>query len=317
MTKFTKTLISSLLASVFVIMASAQAQDIFIENVMLNDQRVIEVDEHTSGEVERSIVINAKKGKATRIFVDEDGRQYHFKLTDSEIADLDILNRKLEVLSGETLIKVRSALRSVNQSMVRMRDSGLLNSIMVELDGDEFDTDIDFDFSSIENIKGLADLKKLEVLGELSELKELKVLDLLMSKEHAKVIRERIRQDHHNERLERLSERSEQLLEQQHRVREAQEVRVERLHRDVEQKVRRLHSERQRVFIIDGEDSSVVYDIDGNRVSNLHGHVKRFTLTSDNMVLKGHVDAILKLISHGEFTPDELDKLQQMLDSKR
>jgi len=314
MTLFTKTLISSLLASVLVISAPVNAQNIFIEETMPDQQREIELDERTSGDVERSIVINAKQGKTTRVVVDEDGQQYRFNLTDQDIADMKVLNQKLDVLSGETLIKVRSALQSVNKNMVRMRDSGMLNSIVVELDGDEVNTDIDFDFSAIENIKDLADLKSLEALGEL---KELKVLEQLMSKEHAKVIRERIRHDHHSEREERVSERREQLMEQKHREHERQMVKAEKKHRVHQDRMHRQHRQHQRVIIVDGEDSNIVYDVNNSSVSNHQGDVKRFKLTSDNMVLKGHVDAILKLISHGEFTPDELDKLQQMLDSKR
>ena len=34
------------------------------------------------------------------------------------------------------------------------------------------------------------------------------------------------------------------------------------------------------------------------------------------MVLKGHVDAILKMINHGQFSPEELDQIQQALDTK-
>lgn len=316
---FTKTLVSSLLASIFIVNAPLSADEIYLEPAEYEEVQA--VDEESDSEIERSIIVTAKQGKPIRVIVDEDGVVKKFDFDEAELADIKLINEKLSGLTGETLVKVRSTLKAVNKGMLKMKGLDDESQIVVEFDGDSVDTDVDFDFdfdfSRLEKLKELdklgqlKELKKLEKLEQLGELKELKVLEQLMSKEHANAIRERVRAEH-------LSEQHERRREAQHRVHERQMIAAEKqMHAAHEQLEKAKHRLKQRMIIVDGEDSNIIYDFDKKSVSSASDGIKKFKLNSDNMVLKGHVDAILKLISHGEFTPDELDKLQQMIDSKR
>lgn len=301
---FTKTLMSSLLASIFIVNAPLSADEVYLEPAEYEEVQAY--DEQSDSEIERSIIVTAKQGKPIRVVVDEDGVVKRFDFDEAELADIKLINEKLSALSGETLVKVRSTLKAVNKGMLKMKGLDDESQIVVEFDGDNVDTDVDFDFDF-----DFSKLEKLKELEKLGELKELKVLEKLMSKEHANAIRERVRAEHLNEQHERRREA-------QHRAHEREVIAAEKqMHAAHEQLEKAKHRLKQRMIIVDGEDSNIIYDTDNNPITGGSDGIRKFKLSSDNMVLKGHVDAILKLISHGEFTPDELDKLQQMIDSKR
>lgn len=190
--------------------------------------------------------------------------------------------------------------------------------------------------SEIEDLAHLSKLEGLKELEKLGELKEVKVLEKLMSKEHAQAIRQRVRIEHRHEqrekaleaehmRREKQIEAAERRLEAAHEQREramekhqhaseermaAAEARIEAAREKLEHAKEHM---KRRMVIVDGEKSRVFINSDEAHDIQVH----KFKLDGDNVVLKGHVDAILKLIAHGEFTPEELDKLQQLLDSKR
>lgn len=289
---FTNTLISGLVASIFVINAPLTASE--------TGKREAEVVIEQS-DVTRSFVVKAKQGNPVNVVVDEDGQQYTFKLSKEELADLDLLNNKLVGLNQETLEKVREALQSVNESMIKFNTSGIDGGIVIKLDDDGIMSDVDLGeleglealekLEALEGLESLGDLDQLKELAELGKLKDLKikVIDKLMTKEHAHAIRERAREMSEHER------------EMAHHERE-----MSKHARDMERK--------HRMIIVDGESADIMFNVD-DEVGDVQ--VRKFKLGEDNMVLKGHVDAILKLIAHGEFSQEELDKLQQLLDSKR
>jgi hypothetical protein len=72
----------------------------------------------------------------------------------------------------------------------------------------------------------------------------------------------------------------------------------------------------QRVEFIGGEDANIDIEVIGK---NGHKMVRKHFIHADgdNSILKGHTDAIAKLIERGEFSRDELDKIQAALDAKR
>jgi hypothetical protein len=84
-----------------------------------------------------------------------------------------------------------------------------------------------------------------------------------------------------------------------------------------------LHNER--VFVMNKGEGQVI-DIDENQVSIVgedaggkHHMVKQIFIDdgSPAMSLKGHADAITQLIDRGEFSREELDKIQAAIDAKR
>jgi len=293
------------------------AQTIYAESDQ-DVHRTTAVSVQDDDDIRRSIVVNAKQGKPTHVIVDENDVIQEFYFTQKELADGKLIIQKLNNLDRETRIKVRNTLRSVNRGLAKMKGLDDESQIVVKIDGDDVNTDIDFDYAKLEKLKmlkHLGDMDKLHELAQLGELKELEVLEKLMSKEHATAIRHRVRQEHLTEEHERVMERQERAMERQH---QAHEVEMQRAERSItvatERKRQLVHKHNRNMLIVDGEGSNIVYrntDDDSSVV------VRKFRLEDDNVVLKGHVDAILKLISHGEFSPDELNKLQQMLDSKR
>lgn len=258
MSVFSKSVVNTLVASIFVINAPLYAGE--VEYVAEEDNV-----QETKKEVERRIEIKAKNGKPVRIFVDSEGQEHIFELTEKELKNLDEVNSKLEHLDKETLAKVKQALANVTKNLENLKAGDHLRHVE--------------ELSELGSTKMKVKMLKLDKLSELSELeslenlKELGVLEALMDKEHAVVIRERIREERHS-------------------------------HDDEEH-------EEKRVFVIDGGEGNVVFH------SGDDANITRFKLGEGNTMLKGHLDAILKLIEHGEFTADELNKLQIMLDSKR
>jgi len=321
MTPFTKTLASSLLASMFIVSAPVFADDIYLEPSDYED--VIADVERDDSDIERSIVVTAKQGQPIFVRIDEDGEMKKFEFSEKELSDHKAIERKLKGLSSQTFIKVRKTLEAVDRGMQKLFVLDNQSQITVEFDGDEMDTDLDFDFdfSKLEGLKALkniGDMDNLTALQQLGELRELKVLEQLMSKEHATAIRQRVRHEHDSEEHERAMERQERAMERQHRTHDIKMQRAERAVRAAsDRKNELIHKHKQNMIIIDGQDSHIISGADDHTSANREIEIRRFKLDDDNVVLKGHVDAILKLISHGEFTPDELDKLQQMLDSKR
>jgi hypothetical protein len=66
------------------------------------------------------------------------------------------------------------------------------------------------------------------------------------------------------------------------------------------------------------DDIDVVVDFD-NENDNDHKVVHKQVIidASEHTVIKGHTDAIVRLIEKGEFTKEELDTIQNTLDAKR
>jgi hypothetical protein len=255
MSIFSGSLVSTLVASIFVINAPLYAGE--VEYAEDNDK---------GKKVERRIEIKAKSGKPVRILVDNDGQEHVFELTQQELHDVRNVNAKLQHLDRKTMVKVKQALANVSITLEQLKRG---EQVEIEV-GDQVE---------LKTQKIIID--KGQHLISVEGLSELKVLRELMDEEHAVVVRERIKKlrRHHDE------------SEEEHEVRRHDE------------------EEHQRVFVIDGGEGNIV--IDEKR------QVRHMKIGRDNILLKGHLDAILKLIEHGEFTPDELDKLQQLLDSKR
>ncbi len=242
------------------------------------EQAVKEVKE-VKKEVERRIEVKAKAGKPVRVFIDSNNQEHVFELSPEELKDLSIASTKLEHLDEKTMAKVKQALASVQKSLAELKkDKHLLSEMEVQ------------EIEELAELHGkelrvkMLELDKLGKLHHLNsetiehEFRELEVLNELMDEEHAFVIRERL-----NEHGEAIT------------------VNIEE-----------MGDEDKRVFVIDGSNGEIVVDNgDGNKI------VKTFVLGEGNTLMKGHVDAILKLIKHGEFSAEELDKLQEMLDSKR
>ncbi|MDP2562014.1 hypothetical protein [Psychrobium sp. 1_MG-2023] len=136
-----------------------------------------------------------------------------------------------------------------------------------------------------EIVADVVTLKELKPYDKVERLEGLKKLEQLMFREHALAVRARIEAVHELEL--------------------------------VEQELKNIESERHKhkFIVIDGKEADIVYNNSGEAPAN--SNVYKFKLDQENVVLKGHVDAILKLINHGEFSPEELDKIQQILDSKR
>lgn len=72
--------------------------------------------------------------------------------------------------------------------------------------------------------------------------------------------------------------------------------------------------ERLEFYADDGDNIDIEVTSDGDRKM-----IRKHVIHSDgeHRVLKGHTDAIAKLIEKGEFSRDELDKIQAALDAKR
>lgn len=66
------------------------------------------------------------------------------------------------------------------------------------------------------------------------------------------------------------------------------------------------------------EDVDVLVDFASND-DKFHKVVRKHVIVDgmENTVLKGHTDAIVRLIEKGEFSPEELDSIQAALDAKR
>ena len=86
----------------------------------------------------------------------------------------------------------------------------------------------------------------------------------------------------------------------------------------------------KKVFVVNGGEGHVVhtdtsvdmaYEYDFETIEDAEGKTvlkRQIVIGGDsNKVLKGHTDAIVKLIERGEFTQDELDKIQLAIDVKR
>lgn len=275
MSVFSKSMINSLVASLFVIHGPLYADEAEFVTV----EKEVQEEKAAKKAIERRIEVKAKAGKPVRVFVNSNNQEHFFELSPEEIKNISKVTAKLEHLDEKTMAKVKQALANVEKSIAELKkEKGLLSEIEVK---------------EIEELAGLRGkelrIKMLELdkMGKLhrtesetleNELKELHVLNELMDEEHAFVIRERL-----NEHGESIT------------------VNIEE-----------LDDEDKRVFVIDGSDGEIV--INGEKGKKM---VQTFVLGEGNTMMKGHVDAILKLIKHGEFSPEELDKLQQMLDSKR
>jgi len=255
MSIFSKSLANALVASIFIINAPLYAGEMeYVE------------DTDKEKKIERRIEIKAKSGKPIRVFVDSDGQEHMFELTQQEIKDLSEVNGKLQQLDAKTMVKVKEALANVSKNLEQFKVHSQLQHL-------EKISNMHLDTEELQH--EMAKLKELSTLQQVESLKgleELKVLHELMNEEHAVVIRERIHE--------------------------------QRRHVDEQE----LH---ERVYVIDGGEADIIISDEDNV------KVRHLKIGRDNMVLKGHLDAILKLIEHGEFTPDELDKLQQMIDNKR
>jgi len=255
MSIFTKSLVNALVASIFIINAPLYAGEV---------EYVGETEKEKK--VERRIEIKAKTGKPVRVFVDSDGQEHMFELSQQELNDLSEVNGKLQQLDRKTMRKVKEALANVSKNLEQLKVNGQLQHL-------EKISKMHLDTEQLQHeVAKLKELGKLQQVKSLEGLKELKVLHELMNEEHAVVIQERIHE--------------------------------QRRHADE----RELH---ERVYVIDGGEADIIISDEDNV------KVRHLKIGRDNMVLKGHLDAILKLIEHGEFTPDELDKLQQMIDNKR
>ncbi len=64
------------------------------------------------------------------------------------------------------------------------------------------------------------------------------------------------------------------------------------------------------------EHRVIVIDAGGSNIIRTDGSEFRVNFGDSNLVLKGHVDAILKMINHGQFSAEELEKIQQALNEK-
>lgn len=71
----------------------------------------------------------------------------------------------------------------------------------------------------------------------------------------------------------------------------------------------------QLVKVLKGSDVDLEYEIEGD--DGHHMLQKHIVIGGHEGVLKGHANAIVGLISKGEFSQDELDKIQAAVDAKR
>lgn len=271
MSVFSKSMINSLVASLFVIHGPLYADEAEFVTV----EKEVQEAKAAKKAIERRIEVKAKAGKPVRVFVNSNNQEHFFELSPEEIKNISKVTAKLENLDERTMAKVKQALANVQKSLDELKQDKLLTQAeleeverLSELHGKELRIKM-LELDKLESVKKLEHVKGL---------KELEVLNELMDEEHAFVIRERL-----NEHGESIT------------------VNIEE-----------LDDEDKRVFVIDGSDGEIV--INGEKGKKM---VQTFVLGEGNTMMKGHVDAILKLIKHGEFSPEELDKLQQMLDSKR
>jgi hypothetical protein len=71
----------------------------------------------------------------------------------------------------------------------------------------------------------------------------------------------------------------------------------------------------QLVKVLKGSDVDLEYEIEGD--GDHHMIQKHIVIGDHHGVLKGHTSAIVGLIAKGEFSQDELDKIQAAVDAKR
>ena len=82
-----------------------------------------------------------------------------------------------------------------------------------------------------------------------------------------------------------------------------------------------------KVMVINSGDSHLAHNIEdldtvvefASNDDKFHKVVRQHVIVDgmDNTILKGHSDAIVRLIERGEFSPEELDSIQAALDAKR
>lgn len=268
MSVFSKSIINSLVASIFIINGPLYADE--AEYVVVKEAKEQKAAKKV---IERRIEVKAKSGKPVEVFIVGDGQEHMFKLSPQELKDLSEVSDKLEHLDAKTKARVEKALANVSKNLAELKLEGQLLEVeeiaeLADLDGKELRI----------KMMGLDKLGKLQHLEKLEGLKELDVISELVGEEHAFVIRERIGE--HGE--------------------------------TITVDVDGMGDEEKRLFVIDGAEGEIVIHNDNGKEM-----MQTFVLGEGNTVMKGHVDAILKLIKHGEFSSEELDKLQQMLDSKR
>ena len=272
MSVFSKSIINTIVASIFVINGPLYAE----EKAFVEVEKEVKEQKTKKKTIERRIEVKARAGKPVRVFVDSNNQEHIFELSPEELKNLSEVSSHLAHLDEQTMAKVKQALANVAKSLDELKkDENFLSEMEVkeieelaELRGKEL---------RIKMLE-LDELGKLKHIQKLEGLKELEVLNELMDEEHAFVIRERL-----NEHGEAIT------------------INIEE-----------MEDEDKRVFVVDGSDGEIIIKGDDGKKM-----VQTFVLGEGKTMMKGHVDAVLKLIKHGEFSPEELDKLQQMLDSKR